>query len=192
MSYNFLARFRTGEYPLIIEDFTNANTLTLSAPEIRGLWGFAPIPGVEQADGTIDNAVTTGGACTLMMEDADKPQEAWEFMKWWTDTQTQVAYGREMESILGASARYNSANLDAFQQTAWTAEQKTILMEQLLESRGVPQVPGGYFMDRHLNNAFRKVIYQDGDPQDVMYDYVYTINQEIASKREEFELEVEN
>lgn len=192
VSYNFLARFRTGEYPLIIEDFINANTLSISAPEIRGLWGFAPIPGVERADGTLDNSVTVGGNCTLMMKDTDQPEKAWEFMKWWTDTQTQVTYGREMESILGASARYNSANLSAFQQTAWTTEQKTVLTEQLMQSRGIPQVPGGYFMDRHLNNAFRKVIYQDGDPQDVIYDYVYTINQEIASKREEFGLEVEN
>ena len=30
---------------------------------------------------------------------------AWDFMKWWTDTDTQVSYSREMESLLGTSAR---------------------------------------------------------------------------------------
>lgn len=191
VTYNFLARFRTGEYPLIIEEFTNANTLSISAPEIRGLWGFAPVPGRETEDGALDNTVTLGGLCSLMLENTDQPQESWEFMKWWTESDTQTAYGREMETILGASARYNSANIESFNSTAWSTEQKDVLKEQLQSSRGIPQIPGGYFMDRHLTNAFRKVIYQNGDPQDVLYDYVYTINQEITGKRQEFGLEVE-
>ena len=34
-------------------------------------------------------------------------------MKWWVSTDSQVRFGREMESVLGASARYQTANTEA-------------------------------------------------------------------------------
>ena len=43
--FDFISRFRSGEMPLGIADFTTYNFLTVSAPEIRGLWDFAPHPG---------------------------------------------------------------------------------------------------------------------------------------------------
>ena len=39
-------RFRTGEMPLIISDYTTYNILQVSAPEIRGLWGLRPFRGL--------------------------------------------------------------------------------------------------------------------------------------------------
>ena len=42
---SFINRFRTGEMPIGISYYTEYNTLAVFAPEIRGLWGFAPLPG---------------------------------------------------------------------------------------------------------------------------------------------------
>lgn len=50
------------------------------------------------------------------------------------------------------------------------------------------QVPGGYFTGRHLDNAFRKVVISKEDPKETLFDYIYTINQELAGKRKEFGL----
>ena len=45
-------RFRTGECPIIIADYTTYNNLCVSAPDIEGLWDFTVVPGIEQEDGT--------------------------------------------------------------------------------------------------------------------------------------------
>ena len=45
--------FRTGEAPIVLSVYTLYNTLSVSAPEIKGLWGMAPVPGIRQEDGSI-------------------------------------------------------------------------------------------------------------------------------------------
>lgn len=184
--YNFLDRFRTGEYPLIIGDFGNFNSLVVSAPEISGLWGFTLIPGVLKEDGVIDRSTPIGGSNCIILKNSNNYDEAWEFIKWWTDADTQVEYGTEMESILGASARYATANLEAFERIPWSNEFYKVLKEQMYWGKGVEQVPGSYFTSRHLNNAYRKVVISAQEPKDTLLDYVYTINQELTSKRKEF------
>ena len=189
--YNFLDRFRTGEYPLIIGDFTNFNSLSVSAPEIRGLWGFTLLPGTVQEDGTIDRSMSFAGTDCFILESSDNYEAAWEFLKWWTDAEAQIEYGNEMESVLGASARHPTANLEAFGQIAWSNELYNVLNEQMMWGRGVEQVPGAYFTGRHLDNAFRQVVINDEDAKETLFDYVYTINQELTGKRREFGLPVD-
>ena len=43
--YDFVTRFRSGEMPIGIANFTTYNTLVVSAPEIAGLWDFTLVPG---------------------------------------------------------------------------------------------------------------------------------------------------
>lgn len=186
--YNFLDRFRTGEYPLIIGDFSNFNSLTVSAPEIRGMWGFTLLPGTRQEDGSIDRSMPIGGLNSFILKNSTHYDEAWEFLKWWVSADTQVAYGVEMESILGASARYATANLEAFEQIPWSNDFYKVLKAQMKWGRGVEQVPGSYFTPRHLDNAFRKVVISHKDVKDTLLDYVYIINGELTSKRQEFGL----
>lgn len=187
--YNFLDRFRTGEYPLIIGDFGHFNSLVVSAPEIRGLWGFTLIPGTLKEDGTIDRSTPIGGSNCFILKNSNNYGESWEFLKWWTSAETQLAYANEMESILGASARYATANLEAFERIPWTTDFYNVLKEQMQWGKGIEQVPGSYFTARHLNNAFRKVVISSQEQKDTLFDYVYTINQELTSKREEFGME---
>ena len=66
--YDFLSRFRTGEMPLGIQNYTAYNTLTVSAPEIRGLWDFTYILGTRKEDGTIDRSNVAGSVCTMMIK----------------------------------------------------------------------------------------------------------------------------
>lgn len=186
LSYDFQNRFRTGEYPLVISNFGNFNSLTVSAPEIRGLWSFTLLPGTEKADGTIDRSTSFSGTCVMIMQSSDQKEEAWEYLKWWTEADVQVEFGKEMESILGASARYATANLEAMEQIPWSKEHYEVLTEQMQWARGIEQVPGGYFTNRHLDNAFRKVINDDADARETLSDYAYIINRELTNKRKEF------
>lgn len=187
--YDFPNRFRTGQMPIGIADYTTYNQLSVFAPEIRGLWGFAPVPGTKQSDGTINREVPSGGSGTILLQSAEDKDSAWEFMKWWTSDETQTRFGREMESLMGAAARYPTANIKALDSLPWPITDYENLKAQFETVRGIPEVPGGYFTGRHLLNAFYKVVVNaKTEPREAIVDYVQYIQEEIHAKRKEFGL----
>ena len=184
----FINRFRTGEMPIGIASYETYNTLAVSAPEIRGKWKFALMPGTVDDNGDLHIDGAAGGSAIMLMKQAKNPEGGWEFMKWWTSADTQIQYAREIESILGAAARHPTANIEAFQQLSWTVEELAVLMEQWENTVGVPEVAGGYYTGRNLENAFRYVVNNKTNPRETLDDYVRTINNEINRKRDEFGL----
>ena len=191
--FDFPSRFRSGEMPMGIQNYNMYNTLMVSAPEIRGLWDFTLFPGTMKEDGTIDHTAQTSGLCCMMIatKKEKKKKNAWEFMKWWVSADAQVRFGREMESILGASARYQTANQDALTQLAWSDKQLKVLKEQMSQTRGFPEIAGGYSTQRPLINAVRKVINTKEDQRETLLTYALTINEETKIKRRAFNLPVE-
>ena len=195
--YDFVSRFRSGEMPIGIAAYSTYNTLMVSAPEIRGLWDFTVIPGTERTapDGTkyIDRSDFITGSATMMIKTEDDKirNDSWEFMKWWASKDTQVRFGREIEALLGSSARYATANKEAFSQLAWSADDIAVLSEQWDATRGIREVPGGYYTGRHISNAIRKVINDKDDSRETIIDYSIKIDEEIVKKRKEFGLPVE-
>ena len=184
----FINRFRTGEMPIGIASYETYNTLAVSAPEIRGKWKFAVIPGTVDENGDLKIDGASGGSAIMLMKQAKNPEGGWKFMKWWTSADTQIQYAREVESILGAAARHPTANIEAFKQLSWTVDELTVLMEQWEHTVGVPEVAGGYYTGRNLENAFRYVVNNKTNPRETLDDYVRTINNEINRKRDEFGL----
>ena len=190
--YDFMSRFRTGDMPVGIANYTTYNTIVVAAPEIRNLWDFTYIPGTMDENGNIDRSNAAGGVCTMMINNHNESVQldAWKFMKWWVSADIQVRYGREMEALLGASARYATANVEALKQLSWNSEQIEILEESLDQTIGVPEVPGSYYTPRHVVNAARKVVNEHEDPRETLIDYTRKINEELTRKRQEFNLPV--
>ncbi len=194
--YDFVSRFRSGEMPIGIAPYSTYNTLMVSAPEIRGLWDFTLIPGTvrQNEDGTtyIDRSDFISGAATMMIktEDEQLRQKSWEFMKWWASPDTQVSFGREIEALLGASARYATANREAFSNLSWSADDIEVLNAQWDQTRGIREVPGGYYTGRHISNAIRKVFNEKVDSRETIIDYSIKIDDELTKKRKEFGLPV--
>jgi ABC-type glycerol-3-phosphate transport system substrate-binding protein len=188
LQFDLTTRFRTGEIPMAITDYTFYNTLSVSAPEIRGLWEFATVPGLMQSDGTIRRDVSSGGSAVIMMNQAKDKDAAWEFMKWWTSKDAQVRFGREMEGLMGAAARYPTANIEALKELPWPTQDYRNLEKQWEWVKGIPEVPGGYYTGRNLDNAFREVINNGTHSRDALYDYVEEINREIEFKQKEINL----
>ena len=202
--YNFVDRFRTGEMPIGFVDFNNYNTLIVSAPEIRGLWAMAVLPGTPvtdedgnpvDADGDgkqdINRSCGCWGTCAMILGTTEYPEESWAFMQWWGDSDIQARYGKELEAVMGESARYASANVKAFDQLAWNSSEREMLLEQWNWVVGTPEVPGGYYTNRHIINAIRKVMNQNMDPRETLLDYTRDINDELIKKRKEFGLPTE-
>ena len=187
--FDFFNRFRTGEMPLGIQPYTMYNQLSVAAPELRGLWEFVPVPGTKQQDGSIDRSETADGNGCILLKNCKNKDAAFTFMKWWTSSEIQKRYGNELESIMGAAARYNTANIEAFQNLPWTDEEAETLLSQWKHVTDTPQIPGNYYITRSLTSAFRSVV-------DEKYNSVYMLNSankdmnaEIKRKRIEFGLE---
>ena len=195
--YDFVSRFRSGEMPIGIAAYSTYNTLMVSAPEIRGLWDFTLIPGTERVreDGTvwIDRSDFITGSATMMVktEDEQLRSDAWEFMRWWAEPETQIRFGREIEALLGSSARYATANRDAFSSLSWSVHDIEVLNEQWDHTRGIREVPGGYFTGRHISNAIRRVLNEKDDSRETIIDYSIKIDEEITKKRREFGMPVD-
>ena len=195
--FDFISRFRSGEMPIGIANYATYNTLMVSAPEIKGLWDFTLIPGTERVDENGETYIGRSdfitGAATMMIatDDENVKANSWEFMKWWASIDTQVRFGREIEALLGSSARYATANINAFSQLAWSADDIEVLTEQWHWTVGIREVPGGYYTGRHITNACRKVMTDKDDPRETIIDYAIKIDEEIVKKRSEFGLPLE-
>ena len=188
VSFDFANRFRSGEMPMGIVDYTTFNTLEVFAPEIKGLWDIALVPGTPTENG-IDNTVACDVNGAMIIGDTDVPEGAWKYLSWWTSADIQTRYGQSVENKLGASARYPTANLEALSRMPWSSDFYRILSEQLSKSKGIPEVAGGYFTTRHFNNAFRAVLYRNQDPIEGLREYTQVINLEINRKRTELGLD---
>ncbi len=171
-------RFRTGECPLMIADYTTYNNFAVSAPDIAGLWSFTQIPGTVKEDGSVDHSVASTGLASMIMADTEYPEEAWEFLKWWTSAETQTSYGREMESLMGSAARVPTANYEAFLNMPWPVDDFRSLQESMEWVKGIPQVPGGYYSWRNVYNAFFAVVDKPDTslPREELMDKVIYIN----------------
>ena len=104
--------------------------------------------------------------------------------------QVRSRFGREIEAVLGASARYPTANRQALRELSWSSYHLGILEEAMREAVGFREVAGGYYTARNITNAVRRVINNKTDPRETILDYARLIDKEIASKRREFGLSV--
>ncbi len=186
VKYDFFSRFRTGEMPMALDHYTMANTLAAAAPELDGLWDIAPIPGILQADGTIDRSEGAMGTGAVVMATSKHQEAAFKFISWWTSDETQTTFGLSLENLMGAAARWPTANKNAFLRMRWTSAQQKAILEQWEYVDDIPQLPGNYIINRSLSFAFRSVVYDDKVPRAVLAKYNKEINKEIARKWAEF------
>ena len=207
LSYSWYTRFRNGEMPLVFESYSNITYLAESAPELAGLWGVAPIPGtwsdvdengnkVEPYINRMEGSVGLSACSIVVSKDKDpkvreqKKQDSWEFLKWWTDTQTMVEYGKKVEMAIGPVARYTTANIHAFEGLNWTSEEAAAIRSQRKWVREIPELVGGYYVSRSIVNAFRNVTNNYTNPREMLFYYNEQINDEIWRKRKEYDLMV--
>ncbi|MDR1640692.1 MAG: extracellular solute-binding protein [Clostridiales bacterium] len=188
---DFMNRFRTGEAPIGIADYTMVNALSILAPEIRGLWDFVEMPGVIREDGTFDNTgyLATNGC--VLLEQSEKKEAAWEFVKWWTGSEAQSLFGQEIESILGTAGRYPTANLEAFESLPWSDKELLSLSSQLASSQPRREMPGGYYTERQIRFAIRSVIIDGNNARESLLDYGMKIDDEIAAKSEDLGISID-
>ena len=186
MSFDFANRFRSGQMPIAIAEFTSFNQLSIFAPEIDGLWDMMPIPGIVGDDGEIKNTAVATVTGSIILSDTNRKNECWEFLKWWSSSKIQSRYADELETIMGTGARYAAANIETMQSINWKRSTLKALNKQLEDVVGMPYVAGGYYTTRSFDFAFRDVVYNGENLRECIVNACDEISSEIKSKRKEF------
>ena len=187
VSYDASNRFRTGEMPIIVGGYSTVyNTLVVYATEIDGLWSFCPLPGSKLDDGTINYNSLAAISATVILHGCDQMLSAWQFMQWQSSADVQSNYGNRMVALIGPSAKYEAANVNAIKNLSWTATERAAIEDQMAHLSSIVNYPGSYIIARYMKFAFLDAVNSGADPMDAMTGYIDAINEEITRKREEF------
>ncbi len=185
-SPGFYQQFRDGTLPIGIADLATYNLLLNAAPELDSLWDLSVFPGLVQSDGSVARW-TTGGAETMaILSQTDKPDQAWEFLKWWSSEAVQANFGSLLQSTYGSEYIWPTANTEAFATLPLKSAHKKVIMEQMKWMTEAPWVLGTYMLERELSNAFISVVVDGMDARRALDTAVKRINRETYRKLEEF------
>ena len=191
-TYDPFTRFRTGEMPIVINNYPFFNQLTVSAPEIKGLWDFTHVPGTpDDVDingnpiGNISYAANSSSAGAVIFSKCVAKNDAWEFIKWFTSDEIMTSYGRTIEGQMGQMGRFDTANVNALASLPWSNSEYEKISAAMSQTREIPIIPASYATTRHVKNAFRAVVNDTWNPRYALSSYNRDINSEIKRKNED-------
>ncbi|MBH5317426.1 extracellular solute-binding protein [Paenibacillus sp. GSMTC-2017] len=183
---SFYQHFRSGTMPIGISDYNMYVQLSAAAPELNGRWGIALLPGIENEDGTINRWAGGGQRTGVIFDKSEKKEEAWTFLRWWLSAETQEQYGSDIEAINGVAFRWNTSNVEAFNQLPWKREDAEVILKQWKWYKDIPNVPGGYFLEREMNNAWIRSVVRTDNYMSSLEQTVRDVNRELLRKQQEF------
>jgi len=182
---NFYNDFRLGSCPIGVGDFGMYIRLLNAAPDIQGLWGIAPMPGVER-EGVVDRSATGAQTANVIFAQSEKQAEAWAFLKWWGSTATQMSFQSYLLSTLGKEYLWNSANSAAFAAAGYDPEDMDVILEQWSWLRELPKVPGSYQVELEISNIWNSVVLDRENLRVRLNDALIVTDREIRKKMAEF------
>jgi len=182
----FYQRFRDGTLPIGIMDLSMYNLLNNAAPELDGLWDIALIPGLVNEENEVQRHIIGNLKAMGILASTDMPEEAWEFLKWWSSEEVQSTYANLLFTTYGEDTLWASANRAAFAQLPIKNSHKQIMLEQMNWMTDAPWCLGTYMVERELSNAFLSVTVDGMDVRRALDKAVKAINRETYRKLEEF------
>jgi len=185
-TYSFFNRFRTGIMPLAIQNYSEYATVAAGAPEISNRWKMMPVPATVDENGKLNRSVCGSGTATAILKSTENPDAAWEFIKWWTSEDIQCRYSSGLESILGVSARVATANTAAMTKLGWDSETITVLNEQWQDVKEMPVVPGGYYVDRVIDQLYYNIVNGSQNVKQMLNKWGTEVDAEILRKTQQY------
>lgn len=192
ISYD-LTRFRTGEIPIVVANWTTYNTF-MGYYELRGMWSIESLIGWATYDDN-GNVASVNRSSILNMNGIIIPrgcsdeQAVWQYIKWYTGEEAQTRLARQnLATSSNTTAKYNTANLNALISQAWTDEELAAMLDQIPHLKGICYNPGDYNISRYIKFAFLAVYNNNANAVDTLYNYVVDINKELTRKRKEYHL----
>ena len=121
----------------------------------------------------------------MILSQSEKQDSAWEFLKWWTSYETQSAYGNKIETQMGESARWATANRQAFLEMPFPTDQLAVIEDSFTYAKQPPVVLGGYYTSRHITNAINRVAVSGVNVRDSLEEAVKDINRELKRRNQD-------
>jgi ABC-type glycerol-3-phosphate transport system substrate-binding protein len=188
-SASFYNEMRTGTIPIGICTLEDYMQLLTYAGELTGKLGVAEIPGVEQDDGSIARYSAGDLTSAVIFNNSEKKEACWTFLKWWTSEDVQSRYASEIETRVGATGRWFSANKEAFFGLSWNNQDRKVLQNWLKWYKNVPNVLGGYYSSRSITNAWTRTVMSGTESRDSIEQSYEEIANQIERKRQEYDVD---
>lgn len=182
LSLDFYNRFRIGTTPLGISTYSLYTTLKVAAPEIDGMWGITAIPGTPHDDGTVSHTTSGGGTGCAILKSSKSPDLAWEFLKWWTESDTQLTFSNDIESIIGPAGRVTLSNVEAIKGLSWDNGMLEEILGAWSQVEEIPEYPGSYYVSRSIYQSFWNVVNDKQNVKDVLMQFGKEADEEILRK----------
>jgi ABC-type glycerol-3-phosphate transport system substrate-binding protein len=169
-----------------------------AAPEIENSWEIALVPGVEDEDGIVQRQTAGAAQSSMILKnkrsskvssnngDIDREEAAWEYLKWWMSTDTQVDFGITLQTTYGEEYIWNSANIEAFSKLPWKSRDKQTILEEMQNIQETPRIPGTYMLEREISNAYVAVVTNGGILRTELDSAIKRIDRETTRKLKEF------
>lgn len=184
---SFYNSFINGNIAMGCGDISTYLLLQRSSSGMDGLWDIALMPGIANADGSINRSFPTVSSGSMIMKDTKDPQLAWDFLKWWMQDDVQARYARQLRTTYGEEYVYLSANIRALEKGDFLpAAHQSILLEQISSSKQTPSHPADMLVERALSNAWNNVVIGGMDVRTAIDNAAIEAKRGIDRKLKEF------
>ena len=179
--------FRSGSVPIGISNFSTYLQLSVTAPEMAGLWDIALAPGTKAEDGTVLRYQSADTTAAMIFENTQMPDEAYQFLLWWLSEETQTKYANDLQRKYGPNYLWNTANLKAFEKMAYPQAHKDVILTMWREWQlETPRHIASYLLEREISNIWMDVV-RDYEAFQPRIDQAQTeIDREMVRKLQEF------
>ncbi len=183
---NFFNAFRSGSVPIGVSSFSTYLQLQVGAPELNGRWDIALVPGTVQEDGTVCRYWSADATSSMIFSNTQKKDEAYQFLKWWLSSDTQLQYANDLQMKYGSDYIWNTGNHVALAGMSYPLAHKKIILEQWSWQKEALRHPASYILEREVSNAWIAIV-TEGDPFQARIDEAtLASNREIMRKLTEF------
>lgn len=183
---NFFNAFRSGSVPIGVSNFATYLQLQVGAPELNGRWDIALVPGTKQEDGTICRYWSADATSTMIFSNTQKKDKAYEFLKWWLSSDTQLEYANDLQMKYGSDYIWNTANHTALAGMSYPLAHKNIILEQWSWQKEAVRHPASYILEREVSNAWIAIVTEGKPFQARIDEATLASNREIMRKLTEF------
>lgn len=182
---SFFNSFRSGTLPIGIVDLDTYIQIKYGAPELDGQWELSPLPGTPDEAGDPQRWYIANGTGGIIFKDSEKVDDAWSFLKWWTDYETQVSYTYTLQSTYGRQFVWMPSNVEAVKASPFPQADKEVILSQVHWLRDVPRTPGQYLLERSISDIWNDMVLDGASAQVAIDQRVLSINREIKKKMKE-------
>lgn len=183
---NFFNAFRSGSVPIGVSNFSTYLQLQVGAPELNGRWDIALVPGTEQENGTICRYWSADATSSMIFSNTQMKNEAYQFLKWWLSSDTQLKYANNLQMKYGSDYIWNTGNHVALGGMSYPLAHKKIILGQWSWQKEALRHPASYILEREVSNAWIAIVTEGEAFQARIDEATLVSNREIMRKLTEF------